>query len=733
MSLGSIRPTLISLHRWAGLILAPIFLIVILSGAVLSFRPIVGSFAPPPVATTVDATALSALVGRLDGQSKVTGLAIADAGRSVDVTAADAAVAGRWEIASGTRLAAAAPKGFDVFAVAEQIHKQLLVGLGLVVEIAAWIMVGLVLVGPFLAWLHFRNTVIGWHTAVGWVLFPLVLMAPLTGVLMTLHVGEGSTPLPRATRPVGVAEALAIAAPTADLSGLVSARPFRGGTVMLQTRSTEPAIWVVTDEKPVRLTGGPSLVKEIHEATWGGVWSGGLNFVASLALLGLAVTGPWSWLARRRRNRAVEVSADAAVLVAHASQTGTATRFAEATGAALRAGGESVAVAPLGTLRPQDLARRRVVLILVSSTGDGDLPDTARAFVETLAPDALAGVSVALFMLGDRSYDHFCGGGERLRTALKAAGAEEAMPAARADGDPTAAWEAWLDELDLRLGLKPRRGELPIAEPTVTLRLTERHRLDDPTKGETLETWGLTFASKTPLAFRPGDLLRFAPEPGARERTYSIGTSSRIDPRHLVLTVAVNVKVAADGTRSLGLASDLLTHRLAVGDTIEARITPHASFNPPEDPTRPIVMIAAGSGVAPFYDVAEERLASGRAGPAWLIFGNRTAAADFLWKDHFEDALARGGLTRLDTAFSPRAGVGTRVQERLASEGAEIVRWLVERDAILYVCGRRAMVDGVTAALAQVFVAHAGMTEAAAESDVARRIADGRVRIDAFG
>lgn len=734
MSPQSIRPVLTTLHRWTGLILAPLFLIVILSGAVLAFRPIVGSFTEPSTAPSVEAKALGPLVDRLSGLAEVSAVAIADAGRAVDVTASDPQVSGRWVVATGERLGAVPGGGVDVFGVAEKIHKQLLVGLGLVVEAAAWVMVALVLIGPFLGWLRLRNTLLGWHAAVGWFLFPLVLALPLTGVLMTLHVGEGANPLPRAARPVTVAEALTIAAPTVDLTGLVEARRFRGGTVLLRTASPAPAIWVVTDTAARRLEGGPSLVKQIHEGTWGGLWSGLLNFVGSLALGSLTLTGVWSWVARRRRERPIVIDASAEVLVAHASQTGTATRFAEATAAVLSAGGEKVAVAPLGTLDPTTLARYRQVLVLVSSTGDGALPDTARGFVETLEPDGLAGVRVAVFGLGDRSYPHFCGGAERLRSALRLAGAQETLPPVFADGDPTAAWKTWLGELDLRLGLALGGvTEAATREPRVDLKLVDRRRLDDPTRGETQETWALTFESPRDLVFRPGDLLRIVPVEGARERTYSIGTSSRVDPRHIVLTVVLASWRDEAGATGFGLASEALTRSLPLGSTIAARITPHPSFNPPEDPSRPVLMVAAGSGVAPFVGFPQERLASGKAGPAWLVFGNRTEGADFLWQTRFETALASGGLTRLDTAFSPRAGVGVRVQERLAAMGAEVCRWLTERDALLYVCGRRAMVDGVLAAVADILTRYAGFTAAAAKREVDRRIASGRIRIDAFG
>lgn len=732
MSTLPLRPTLTRLHRWVGVILAPIFLIVVLSGAVLSFRPIVAGGDAPAIAG-VDAPALGTLVGRLGAISPITSVAVADGGRTVDLGAADPAVAGRWDLASGTRVAAAPRASFDVFGLAERIHKQLLVGLGLVVEIASWAMVALVVIGPFLGWRRLRATLMGWHAAAGWLAFPLVLLPPLTAVLMTLHVGESHTPLPRAAHPVSVAEALAVAAPEVDLSTLVQARPFRGGTVMLRTAAPSETVWVVTDTGAHRLVGGPSLVKQIHEGTWGGAWSGLLNFAASIALAVLSVTGPWSWLARRRRNRPARLAEGADVLVAHASQTGTATRFAEATARALEAGGEKVALAPLGTLTPEVLRRYRTVLLLVSSTGDGELPDVARGFVEAVTPEALHGVRWAMLALGDRTYPHFCGGAERLRTALRLAGAEEILPPHRADGDPTPAWSAWLADLDRHLGLKLRRGEEPVTEAPVPLVLETRFRLDDPSRGETRETWAVTLRSATPLRFRPGDLVRLVPEPGARERTYSIGTSSRIDPHVLVLTVALECRVDAAGEVTFGAMSERLIRSLPLGAELGARIVPHASFNPPDDPTRPIVMVAAGSGVAPFYGFPAERAAFGRAGPSWLIFGNRIEAADFLWKEHFEAALADGSLTRLDTAFSPAEGIGTRVQERLLLEGEELHRWLVERNAVLYVCGRRAMVDGVIDAVVAIFARHVGLSPAAARAEVDARIAAGLVRIDAFG
>lgn len=143
-------------------------------------------------------------------------------------------------------------------------------------------------------------------------------------------------------------------------------------------------------------------------------------------------------------------------------------------------------------------------------------------------------------------------------------------------------------------------------------------------------------------------------------------------------------------------------------------------------------MIAAGSGIAPFPGFIAERRASGRAGPAWLIFGNRHRDGDFLWRDAFETALADGTLTRMDTAFSRDPDDGARVQDRLREQAATAFDWLVEKQAMVYICGRRAMSEAVLEALADVLVTEGGLKPEAAQVEIEQWIGAGRVRMDTF-
>lgn len=440
MSFAAIRPALIFLHRWIALILLPVFLVIILTGAVLSFRPIVNSAQQGPRGGMVDVPGVTALLGRLEAAGPFGGVSIVDGGRVASVMSQDPKIGGRWDIASGAHTPAPAG-GFDLFRTAEGLHKSLLLSLNIVVEVASFLMLAIMIAGPFLTWLRFRNSLIGWHTAVGWLLLPITLTSPVTAVMLTLSIGTPARPeLPRVKRPVAITQALATAGRELDLTRLAGVRRFRGGTVMVQiapdATGNKGGTYVVTDSAVTPLVGGPGLVKQIHEGTWGGIWSGLINFGISLALLALTVTGTVSWVRRWRRNRVRPTAAGADILVAHASQTGTAARLAAAACEGLLAGGEKATLAPLGALKEEDIARFRLVLIVAATTGEGEMPDGVRALARRLKPGSLAGVRVALLALGDRSYAHFCGGGHRLRDALLAAGATEAVTLHEADRDP---------------------------------------------------------------------------------------------------------------------------------------------------------------------------------------------------------------------------------------------------------------------------------------------------------
>lgn len=215
-------------------------------------------------------------------------------------------------------------------------------------------------------------------------------------------------------------------------------------------------------------------------------------------------------------------------------------------------------------------------------------------------------------------------------------------------------------------------------------------------------------------------------------RLYSLASSPAAYPDEAHLTVAV-VRYQSHGRQRRGVASSYLAGRSATEDSrVHVHVSPNRMFRLPQDGSVPIIMVGAGTGVAPFRAFLQDREARGAPGHNWLFFGERRFRTDFLYQTEWQRFHRDGRLTRMDVAFSRDQDDKIYVQHRLLERGRDIYAWL-EEGARFYVCGDAShMAPDVHGALAAIVAREGGMSPERAEEYLKRLQKDKRYLRDVY-
>lgn len=429
--------------------------------------------------------------------------------------------------------------------------------------------------------------------------------------------------------------------------------------------------------------------------------------IASLAMPVFAITGWMLYLDRRKKKyaaralqgavKAKQPATNAApisdLLIGFASQAGFARQIAWQTAGALQAAGVSVHVESLARLGQEQLQRFRRALFVVSTFGEGEPPDDARVFVSKVMKQTLPlhELKFGLLALGDKQYRTFCAFGRSLESWLRRQGAQSLFPPVEVDRGNSTALEEW----QKRLSTLVESASMPQwTEPEFSRwRLVERRLLNPGSVSGPL--YHIELEPVEDLAsWNAGDIAEVRVGAEGMKREFSIASLPADGRIHLL----VRQVRRADGT--LGVGSGWLTQSLNVGDEVELRVRSNPSFHAPHD-SRRIILIGNGTGMAGLRSHLRAYAAAGRKG-AWLIFGERNASTDFLYRDEIEAWQSSGVLEHVDLAFSRDQAERVYVQQRLREQADRLREW-VRDGAWIYVCGSlEGMAPGVDAALKEI-------------------------------
>jgi sulfite reductase (NADPH) flavoprotein alpha-component len=213
-------------------------------------------------------------------------------------------------------------------------------------------------------------------------------------------------------------------------------------------------------------------------------------------------------------------------------------------------------------------------------------------------------------------------------------------------------------------------------------------------------------------------------------RLYSICSSLAATPDEAHLTVAP-VRYALHGEPRAGVASGMLADRAAPDTVLPVYVQENRHFRLPADDV-PIVLIGAGTGIAPYRAFLQEREARGAPGRSWLFFGERNFRTDFLYQAEWQAWLRDGALSRMEVAFSRDQDAKLYVQHRMRERSRDLFAWLQD-GAHVYVCGDAArLAPDVHEALIATVETEAGLGRDAAEDYVRRLLAEQRYHRDVY-
>lgn len=288
---------LLRIHRWITLVFAVPLALLIVTGLILSFEPmIIGSTTTP-----VTADALTAVLATHDPDAKARSLVVRSYAGTVSIGGAQRGQMTHIDLATNEKVVSPGALA-RLFATSRQLHETFLVDLRWLVTASTIAMLMLIALGVLMGWPRLRNTLAGWHKGTGWLLLPPLILSPLTGLFLAFGVTFAS-PLPRpaAAAPIGLAEAIRVVGATYDLAQVNWIRPLGGTLAARLNDGGEMRVFTVTrDGLRPAARNWPRL---LHEGNWSGHLAPALNVLTSAALVLLLSTDLWMWARRKLRRR----------------------------------------------------------------------------------------------------------------------------------------------------------------------------------------------------------------------------------------------------------------------------------------------------------------------------------------------------------------------------------------------------------------------------------------------
>ena len=475
---------------------------------------------------------------------------------------------------------------------------------------------------------------------------------------------------------------------------------------------------------------------------------------------------------QKKRNQ-TQVNHGADILVAYASQSGSAQALAIKKANTLAAKGK-VNLLPLDRVCRNTLNITQQAHFVVSTYGQGEPPDNGQRFYKDISTSKskssieLSHLRYSVTALGDSSYEHFCAFGHNLHQRLATLGAQSQAEVVEIDSQVADNQEVVHDQnagnevnhqanwqLIERECLNPNSASAPLYLLSFSIeqgddktqpswRAGDVIAIQPKHSQQTVDAWlqahqldGEKVIVKSGISKRLKQHLQsyvlpeLAPVAGFNQETW-LNALSLLPKREYSIASAKHesqlkliVRLQHQANGQLGLGSGWLTEHSQLGDITQGVIRSNTRCHI-NDVSRPLLLIGAGSGLAGLRAQLAERAVHPKAGPVWMFYGERSPQDDAMLQKELVQWQKQGVIEHLHLAYSQDPYKPKYVQDLMQQYLVQI-KAFVEREqgqnADIYICGNKA---GMGDSVHQLLNQHLG------QDKVSALLASGRYRRDLY-
>ncbi|AND64639.1 hypothetical protein AX766_09515 [Flavobacterium covae] len=434
----------------------------------------------------------------------------------------------------------------------------------------------------------------------------------------------------------------------------------------------------ILNEVPIsKWTRLENLSLDLHTGRGSILWSSVL-LISVFSILVFIVSGfviSYKRLRHRQTNNYTLEEGELIILVG--SENGSTMKFANAIhNQFLQQGIKSF----VGSMNQYQTApNAHTILFLTSTYGDGNAPANASRFKELIQKyKQLHTIKTAVVGFGSSQYPDFCGYAKQVETLLKKQSWNQKIIDLHTINDQSINdWLHWISNWN-----KTTTIQLSNLETTYLDKNKKKTLFKVISKSQVegnCSNFILVLEPQKKIKVSSGDLLAIDLEDSQKERLYSIGK--------LGDTIQLMIKL-----HPRGLGSNYL-YQLEEGQTLKGTIVKNVKFNRPKN--KKVVMIANGTGIAPFLGIIAESTSN----QSLYLYAGFRAKSSFVQKieAQIKEFKKEERLQEFKLALS-REGNQSYVTD-LVNRDLDFIFQILEEEGILMICGSLAMQKDIEALL----------------------------------